>query len=495
MTAAVADRHPAGPRRRLPVPGPAVRRTCSAAAPRLVAVLAHVRDPGNAGTVLRCADAAGADAVVLTDASVDLYNPKSVRASAGSLFHLPVAVGVPVETAVARAARRRRAGPRRRRRGRRRPRRRARRRQLGGPTAWVFGNEAWGLPEETRALADAVVRVPIHGRAESLNLATAAAVCLYASARAQRGRGEPGDARLAGCCRGPGSRVGIGDVTGAASATPDDDLPDGLVVADERALVIVFNPAAARITGLDAGCPRSAASGGRAAPGGPGRPPLVGAAPTRTAGLPPAPASPSAICCCPAAARSWSPRATSATTRSGPVRRRRRRAARHPARRRTERSHAELIATVAHELRSPLTSVKGFTATLLAKWERFTDDQKRLMLETVDADANRVTRLIAELLDISRIDSGRLEVRRQPVDIAAAVDRHVAGIVAARASPPTASSSTSPPPLPELWADPDKIDQVLGNLLENAVRHGEGTVTIDGARPTSDERRQVRRSP
>ncbi|GAA4963218.1 hypothetical protein GCM10023238_33250 [Streptomyces heliomycini] len=87
------------------------------------------------------------------------------------------------------------------------------------------------------------------------------------------------------------------------------------------------------------------------------------------------------------------------------------------ARRRTERSHAELIATVAHELRSPLTSVKGFTATLLAKWERFTDDQKRLMLETVDADADRVTRLIAELLDISRIDSGRLEVRRQPVDI------------------------------------------------------------------------------
>ncbi|WP_406859833.1 RNA methyltransferase [Streptomyces sp. HUAS MG47] len=157
-----------------------------AAKPRLVAVLAHVRDPGNAGTVLRCADAAGADAVVLTDASVDLYNPKSVRASVGSLFHLPVAVGVPVEQAVAelKAAGVRilaadgageddlddelDAGT------------------MGGPTAWIFGNEAWGLPEETRALADAVVRVPIHGKAESLNLATAAAVCLYASARAQR---------------------------------------------------------------------------------------------------------------------------------------------------------------------------------------------------------------------------------------------------------------------------------------------------------------------
>ncbi|WP_432250065.1 TrmH family RNA methyltransferase [Streptomyces sanyensis] len=157
-----------------------------AARPALVAVLAHVRDPGNAGTVLRCADAAGADAVVLTDASVDLYNPKSVRASVGSHFHLPVAVGVPVEQAVAglKAAGVRvvaadgageddlddelDAGT------------------MAGPTAWIFGNEAWGLPEETRALADAVVRVPIHGKAESLNLATAAAVCLYASARAQR---------------------------------------------------------------------------------------------------------------------------------------------------------------------------------------------------------------------------------------------------------------------------------------------------------------------
>jgi TrmH family RNA methyltransferase len=160
-----------------------------AARPRLVALLANVRDPGNAGTVLRCADAAGAEAVVLTDASVDVYNPKAVRASVGSLFHLPVAVGVPVEQAVQglRAAGVRvlaadGAGDRdlddELDKG-----------TMGGPTAWVFGNEAWGLPEETRALTDAVVRVPIHGKAESLNLATAAAVCLYASARAQRAAG------------------------------------------------------------------------------------------------------------------------------------------------------------------------------------------------------------------------------------------------------------------------------------------------------------------
>ncbi|GAA2481679.1 TrmH family RNA methyltransferase [Streptomyces sp. NPDC059506] len=159
------------------------------ARPRLVAVLANVRDPGNAGTVLRCADAAGADAVVLTDASVDLYNPKAVRASVGSLFHLPVAVGVPVADAVAGL---RGAGVRvlaADGAGERDLDAEEDEGTLGLPTAWVFGNEAWGLPEETRALCDEVVRVPIHGRAESLNLATAAAVCLYASARAQRAPG------------------------------------------------------------------------------------------------------------------------------------------------------------------------------------------------------------------------------------------------------------------------------------------------------------------
>ena len=159
-----------------------------AGAPRLLAVLAHARDPGNAGTVVRAADAAGAGGVLLTGDSVDPYNGKCVRASAGSLFHLPVVVGgrVDDDLPALRAAGLRvlaadghadvdlddatDSG------------------LLDGPTAWVFGNEAWGLPEGTRALCDEVVRVPIHGRAESLNLATAAAVCLYASARAHRSR-------------------------------------------------------------------------------------------------------------------------------------------------------------------------------------------------------------------------------------------------------------------------------------------------------------------
>ncbi len=151
------------------------------------------------------------------------------------------------------------------------------------------------------------------------------------------------------------------------------------------------------------------------------------------------------------------------------------------ARRRTEEAHGLLISTVAHELRSPLTSVKGFTATLLRRWDRFTDDQKRLMLETIEHDADRVTRLIGELLDISRIDAGRMEVRRQPVDVAAAARRHVDRMVASGHQPDRFVMDVGPE-LPEVWADPDRVDQVLANLLENAVRHGAGTVTLQVVR-------------
>lgn len=160
-------------------------REVAQAAPRLAVILANVRDPGNAGTVLRTADAAGARAVVFSDASVDPYNSKCVRASAGSLFHLPLVMGAPAADAVAAlraaglrvlaadgSARRslddlQAAGT------------------LASPSAWLFGNEAWGLPADILSLADEAVAVPIYGRAESLNLAAAAAVCLYASARAQ----------------------------------------------------------------------------------------------------------------------------------------------------------------------------------------------------------------------------------------------------------------------------------------------------------------------
>jgi signal transduction histidine kinase len=135
------------------------------------------------------------------------------------------------------------------------------------------------------------------------------------------------------------------------------------------------------------------------------------------------------------------------------------------------------VSTVAHELRSPLTSVKGFTATLLNKWGRFTDDQKRVMLETVNADADRVTRLITELLDVSRIESGRMEVHRQLVDVPDRARRIVAGRVAAGDAEDRFRLDVLDG-LPETWLDADKIDQILGNLVENAVRHGAGLVTI-----------------
>ncbi|MEC3993045.1 ATP-binding protein [Actinacidiphila sp. DG2A-62] len=257
-----------------------------------------------------------------------------------------------------------------------------------------------------------------------------------------------------------------------------DDLPDGLVVADEHGRVICFNAAAARITAV----PAAEALGA----------PLERALPLEDlegrrwwqltdpyAGLAVRTGQPERNLLLPGGREVLVAARYVRERPGGPVRRLVVTLRGTEARRRTERSHAELIATVAHELRSPLTSVKGFTATLLAKWERFTEDQKKLMLETVDADANRVTRLIAELLDISRIDSGRLEVRRQPVDMAAAVQRHVDGHVAAR--PASRFRVQVAHPLPALWADPDKVDQILGNLLENAVRHGEGTVTIEVA--------------
>ena len=155
-------------------------------APKLVTVLVEVRDPGNAGTVIRCADAAGADAVVFAGDSVDPHSGKCVRATAGSLFHLPI-VGVIDVADVVDSLRKRGmtllaadgAGPTDLDEA-------ADTGLLAGSTAWLFGNEAHGLPTAVVKSADRAVRVPIHGQAESLNLATAAAICLYASARAHR---------------------------------------------------------------------------------------------------------------------------------------------------------------------------------------------------------------------------------------------------------------------------------------------------------------------
>ncbi len=174
----------------------------SPAKPRLVAVLCRVQDPGNAGTILRAADAAGADAVVITNGSVDIYNPKAVRSTVGSLFHLPIVSNVELSEAIAAlkgqgstilaadgygtadldalqdaSAARRTGGTFESAEGD--P-------VLEEPTAWLFGNEGQGLNEDELSRADHRVAVPLYGIAESLNVSTAATVCMYASARAQR---------------------------------------------------------------------------------------------------------------------------------------------------------------------------------------------------------------------------------------------------------------------------------------------------------------------
>jgi PAS domain S-box-containing protein len=290
--------------------------------------------------------------------------------------------------------------------------------------------------------------------------------------------GWSGQPSSAGRRCAPDALVGVWDIPGWLVIA--DDLPDGLVVADDAGRITVFNRAAGRLTGVEP----TAALGKD----------LFDVLPLRDGddrdwwactdpyhGLPTRTRHPETSL--------YLPDGTEVLVSIGYVRERRRGAGpgavvrlivtmRDAVRRaRLERSRADLVSTVAHELRSPLTSVKGFTATLLAKWHRFTDDQKRVMLETVNADADRVTRLITELLDVSRIESGRLEVHRQLVDVPERARKIIAGRVAAGDAEDRFRLEVTPG-LPETWLDPDKVDQILGNLVENAVRHGAGTVTI-----------------
>jgi PAS domain S-box-containing protein len=276
-------------------------------------------------------------------------------------------------------------------------------------------------------------------------------------------------------------------ISSRASSAPQlvfaDELPDGVVVADEVGRIAVFNRVAARLTGLDPAevigkfvfdvLPLRDAEG---------RDWWVYADPY--GGLPTRTRHPERSL--------YLADGTEILVSIGYVREERAKGGPRGARpvkklvislrgaqqrERLERSRAELVSTVAHELRSPLTSVKGFTATLLNKWGRFTDDQKRVMLETVNADADRVTRLITELLDVSRIESGRMEVHRQLVDLPDRARKIIAGRVAAGDAEDRFRLEV-PGGLPETWLDADKIDQILGNLVENAVRHGAGIVTI-----------------
>jgi TrmH family RNA methyltransferase len=291
-----------------------------------VAVLAEVRDPGNAGTVLRSADAAGADAVVFTRSSVDVYNPKTVRATAGSLFHVPVVREIGVEEATSWLREQGfailGASPD--------GQRSIYETDLSARTAVLFGNEARGLSSEAVALADATVRVPTLGRAESLNLAAAATLVMFEAAR-QRSGGDP---------------------------------------------------------------------------------------------------------------------------------------------------LAHVVAGAAHDIRSPLTAMRGFAGTLLSKWDRLGDDQRSMMLEALINECSRMEVVVTQLVDTARVLSNRLELRSEPTD-ALALARTVAEDMGRWASLDVVVSGEGA----TARLDPSRLRTILIALIEGAQWWGESgpiQVRVDG---------------
>ena len=315
------------------------------------------------------------------------------------------------------------------------------------------------MPTTALAAADHRVRIPIHGRAESLNLSTAAALCLYASAR------RPAAPSL--------------------STVPEvlDALPDGVVVADADGLVTVVSAPAAAMLGVDEatalGRPLAEVMVLRDHDGNEwcaGNAPYDGLT-TRTA-------VPEQSWLLPngtevlVAARIHRPaldrpvEQVAVTLRNG------------RGRARLDRERSDLVATVAHELRSPLTGVKGFVQALLNRWDKLTDEQKKLMLATVSADSDRLSRLIAELLDVARIDTGRLQLHTRPCDAAVLVRRIVDSVAAGTARPIQLEVAE---PLP---ADPRRPRQVhpgghQPGRERGPARRGDVRVHLDAATPAT----------
>jgi TrmH family RNA methyltransferase len=292
-----------------------------------VPILHEVRDPGNAGTVLRSADASGARAIVFTSSSVDVYNPKTVRASAGSLFHLPVVRGVSTTEAVAAT----------RERGFRVLAMAADGAEdlytcdLSGPVAFLFGNEAHGLPSEVADLADATVRVPLAGRAESLNLAAAASVCLFEAMRRTAGDGPSLDA---------------------------------------------------------------------------------------------------------------------------------------------------IIAAAAHDIRSPLTAMKGFGYAIEHRWDVMNDEQRALMMQGILYDADRMDTIVRQLVDAARLLSGRLELFPEQVD----VPELVAGIAQVIGRDTDHPSIEWTGGATRAFVDPARLRVMLMAFIESLVWWSRGgPVEVDGS--------------
>ncbi|MGI8899603.1 MAG: sensor histidine kinase [Nocardioides sp.] len=275
--------------------------------------------------------------------------------------------------------------------------------------------------------------------------------------------------------------TGPGDVREAAEQDVLDTLPDGVVVADETGTVLVANDAAVRLLGMPDGVGKHLADV-ICLQDNAGNDWFACAAPydgisTRTS----------------LSEQSWFlPDGTELLLTARIIRRTPQEPVRRVAvsirssrgRARLDRERSDLVATVAHELRSPLTGVKGFVSTLLLKWDRLNDDQKKLMLQTVAVDADRLTRLIAELLDVARIDTGRLSIYARPLDFAQAVERVLASVHAGTGREIELDVVGE---LPMVQADPDKLAQVLHNLVDNALRHGGGNVRLSVSALSTEE--------
>jgi TrmH family RNA methyltransferase len=315
----------------------------------LAVVLFSVRDPGNAGTILRAADAAGAGGVVFSEASVDVYNPKTVRSSAGSVFHLPVVRDAGTAESIGALRSRGMAvygagtgGDRS-----------VYDLDLRRPSAFVFGNEAWGLSDEVASLTDGMVRIPIPGAAESLNLATAAGVFLFEAVRQ-----------------------------------------------------------------------REAGGGSFAQPGSAG-------------------------------------------------------------------SLDDLVAGAAHDIRSPLTAVKGFVSTLSRRWPQVDDAQRQAMLDAIAFDVDRMSGVVRELVDASRLSAGRLELAPEPVELGDLV-RRVAQDAAANPDFPSVEWEGGEL---RLVTDPERLRDALAAMVHAAGWFGErGPVQVRAAAEAGVVRIEVRRS-
>jgi TrmH family RNA methyltransferase len=303
----------------------------AAAQRRPLLVLAEVGDPGNAGALLRTAEAAGVAGVVFTDGTVDAFAPKVVRASAGAVLRVPVVVGVALDEVLGALRGADLAAVGTVRAGGRPPEAV----DLSGGFALVLGNEAHGLAPDVAAVLDTVMTVPMEGTVESLNVGVAGAVALFEASRQRRqGANRPGAAAL--------------------------------------------------------------------------------------------------------------------------------------------------VSRASHELRSPLTAVKGFSGVLVNRWDRLDDDKKRSMLVDVNREAERLARMIGELLDMSRVETGRLALQQRPIELAALMGGAIDDVRAEFADLEVAVEL--PDDAPPVVGDPDRLRRLVANLLENAAKYGGGEdvrVTVD----------------